>query len=107
MKYPITAQRLAEAMTSADIVKAVDLVDKSGVSKSSISQYLSGSHKPSDTKAKALAEALDVSPLWLMGFDVPKDRTAFLYTMLDDDDKEVISQMIRVLLTNKKYTIEQ
>lgn len=71
MKYPVSAQRLKEAMESKGM-KAVDLSAKSGVLRSSLSQYINGSHNMSNKAAGAIGEVLDVNPLWLMGFDVPQ-----------------------------------
>ena len=71
MKYPETARRLNEAMNDKHL-RAVDLAAKSGVSKSSLSHYMNGTHTPSNVAAVALGDVLGVSPVWLMGFDVPK-----------------------------------
>lgn len=70
MQYEVTAQRLRFALDRAGL-KAQDLANRSGIGKSSISQYLSGSHAPSNKSAGAMAEVLSVNPVWLMGFDVP------------------------------------
>lgn len=71
MKHEKTAMRLRDAMAERNII-AQDLAERSGVSKASISQYINGSHKPSNVSAGKMAEVLEVSPLWLMGFDVPR-----------------------------------
>ena len=49
--------------------------DKSGVHKSSISQYINGKNIPSNLTAIKLCEPFGVNPAWLMGFDVPKYET--------------------------------
>lgn len=53
-----------------------ELSEKSGIGKSAISQYLSGSFRPKQDNIYKLSHALDVSEAWLMGFDVPMDRTS-------------------------------
>lgn len=73
MKYPITAQRLREALNNKKM-KAQELADKTGINKASISQYINGSHAPSNISAGKMADCLDVSPLWLMGFDVDLEK---------------------------------
>lgn len=75
MKHEKTARRLRDAMAERNII-AQDLAERSGVSKASISQYINGSHKPSNVSAGKMAEVLEVSPLWLMGFDVPRIKKA-------------------------------
>lgn len=69
MKHELTAKRLQTAMSNANIT-AQELSNKSGVAKSSISQYVNGSHKPSNISSGKMASVLNVNPLWLMGFDV-------------------------------------
>lgn len=70
MKNEITAKRLTLALSNANI-RPQELADKSGVSKASISQYVNGSHAPSNISSGKMASVLNVNPLWLMGFDVP------------------------------------
>ena len=71
----ITSKRLSEALSLAGM-RAQELADRSGVGKASISQYLSGYHSPSNISAGKMAKVLGVDPLWLMGFDVPMNKTA-------------------------------
>ena len=55
--------------------KAADLSKDLKIPKSAISQYLSGNRTIKDSRRLfAIAEYLDVSEAWLMGFDVPMDR---------------------------------
>lgn len=70
MKFEITAKRLRIALDRNNM-KAQELAEKSKLGKSSISHYVNGTHKPSNISSKAMADVLGVSPLWLMGFDVP------------------------------------
>ena len=72
MKNTLTANRLNEALHDANMT-AQELSNKSGVSKHSISQYRNGAYKPSNISSGAMGKVLGVNPLWLMGFDVPKE----------------------------------
>ena len=67
------ASRLREALSVRNMTQA-ELANKSGISKSSISRYLSGAWKGKQDSVYALAKALDVSESWLMGYDVLMDR---------------------------------
>ena len=69
MKNELTAKRLQIALNRSNM-RPQDLADASGVSKSSISQYVNGSHSPSNISAAKIGKVLNVNPLWLMGFDV-------------------------------------
>lgn len=52
-------------------VKAIDLAREVNVSRSLISQYLSGTCKAKQDVIYSMAKCLSVSPSWLMGLDVP------------------------------------
>ena len=55
-------------------LKQVELVQKTGINKATLSQYISGKYEPKQNRIYALAKALNVSEAWLMGFDVPLTR---------------------------------
>lgn len=69
-----TQERLIEALTSSGL-KQADLVRMTGIDKSSISLYFSGKVTPKGDKLYKLAVALDVTPEWLSGFNVPKNKS--------------------------------
>lgn len=73
MKYNETARRLSSALNKRNM-RAQDLANATGLNKASISQYVNGSHAPSNISAGKMAKVLNVSPLWLMGFDVPESE---------------------------------
>lgn len=69
-KYEENARRLKLAMSEAGLSQK-DLSAKSGIGKSSLSQYMNGLNWPDDNrKVGQIAEILNVNPAWLMGFDV-------------------------------------
>ena len=67
------SERIKLAMSLRGM-KQVDLVNITGIGKSSISTYLAGDYKPKQQNIHKIAKALDVSEAWLMGFDVPMER---------------------------------
>ena len=68
------AERIQQAMEAAG-KKQTDLVEATGLNKSTISRYLAGQVEPKQKAIIALARFLDVSEMWLWGYDVPKERT--------------------------------
>lgn len=58
-------------------MKPIDVVNKTGIGKNSISYYLSGIHKPKSEYLYLIAQVLDVNAEWLMGYDVPMDNSYF------------------------------
>ena len=73
-KVASTADRLREAMAAAG-KKQADLMRDTGLDRAAISSYLSGKYEPKQVAIGKLAIALDVSEMWLWGYDVPKERT--------------------------------
>ena len=65
-------ERIKEALIARDMT-ASDLARKSGLNKGAISKYLKGDVIPKQTAIGQMAEALHVSPSWLMGYDVPME----------------------------------
>lgn len=68
------AQRLKEALTAAG-KKQADLVRETGLDRGSISSYLSGKYEPKQKAIYKMAQALNVNEAWLLGYDVPMQRT--------------------------------
>ena len=56
-------------------LRAVDLVELTGIPKNTLSYYLSGKTEPKADRLYALARALNVSEEWLLGYDVSMART--------------------------------
>lgn len=66
-------KRLEEALRIRNM-KSVELHEKTGISESLLSKYLSGSAVARQKKLTLLADALNVNEVWLMGYDVPMNR---------------------------------
>ena len=71
------SDRIKQALNLRSM-KPIDLVEKSGVKKSALSQYMSGKITPRQKALDSMAKVLNVSPAWLMGFDVPMEREDIL-----------------------------
>lgn len=52
---------------------SIELARRSGINKGTISRYLKGEVIPKQNAIGAMAEALNVSPAWLMGYDLTMD----------------------------------
>ena len=68
-----TANRIKQALHLRNMRQA-DLVNLTGIGKSSISTYISGEYEQKQKNIYKIAKALDVSEAWLMGLDVPMER---------------------------------
>ncbi len=68
------AQRLREGLDLRGM-KQIELATRSGISKYSISHYLKGDWEGKQDAVYELARVLNVSEAWLMGYDVPAERS--------------------------------
>lgn len=66
--------RLKKALSNMNM-KPIELSEITKIPKSSISQYMSGYTKPNGERVYLISKALNISEAWLMGFDVPMERT--------------------------------
>lgn len=67
------SNRLKIAMRIRNI-KASELSVKTGIAKSSLSEYIKGKYEAKQDGVFLLAKALDVNEAWLMGCNVPMER---------------------------------
>lgn len=66
------AARLRRALDAADM-KPADLAHATDISKAAISEYLAGNYAPKQKNTYKIAQALKVSPSYLLGLDVPME----------------------------------
>lgn len=91
MKIASTAQRLRQILAEKNL-KQADVIRlakpycteySQKLSRSDLSQFVSGKVTPGQWKLTLIALALNVSEAWLMGYDVPKDRQTSQSLSLD------------------------
>lgn len=70
MKVSNTKSRLAEMMAYFKI-NQTDIVERTGVPKSSLSLWVNGKRTPGQKQLAMLSEPFNINPAWLMGYDVP------------------------------------
>ena len=99
------AERLNEVMTirglkQADVLNlAKPYCDKYKIklSKNDLSQYVSGKVEPRQRKIAILGMALSVSELWLMGYDVPMEKTYDYSSIVSNSGADEIYQIFASL----------
>ena len=105
-------------------MKQADICQITKIPKSAMSQYVSGAFEPRQDRIYLIAQALDVSEAWLMGYDVPmehqdpeklsseKNNTVILnegekilldlFKRVPEDKQQLVLQMIRVALGSQE-----
>jgi transcriptional regulator with XRE-family HTH domain len=82
--------RLREALNKREM-KASELSKKTGVPEGAISYYLAGKSQPKGDRLYTMCAALSVSEAWMLGYDIPMERTA--EQKKNDDLVKIIAQM--------------
>lgn len=65
--------RISEALNIRNM-KQVELCEKTKIKKSSLNNWIAQRWQPKQEPLYKMARALDVSELWLAGYDVPMER---------------------------------
>lgn len=92
--------RLALALSIRGM-KQVELCEKTGIFKTSINGYIKQKYQPKQEALYKMAKALDVSEMWLAGYDVPMERTNrdIEHTDIDftikKDDTTILIELIK------------
>lgn len=90
----IKSERLASALRESGLTQ-VELCKRADVTAGALSSYLSGRYYPKQRTLERLANALNVSVLYLMGFDDPSDTVGDT-SDLNSDELHLL-QMFRSL----------
>lgn len=100
-------ERFKEAFGDRSLTEFANSI---GVSKQTISAYLNGKRKPKAIVSAEIAKKLNVSPAWLLGFDVPKELENDETAELSQSDKltaEFISLFSKLSTEQQKMIIAQ
>lgn len=116
IRITTTSARLKEALYAAGKTPA-DLARETGLNKSTLSRYLSGAVEPKQNAVAKLASSLNVSEMWLWGYDVPmtkketapeggqlseaKQKLLDLAENCSEENAEKLLQMMQILLGKK------
>lgn len=111
-----TAERLQQAMAEAKL-KQIDVVRITGMHKGTLNNYVKGKYEPKSNAINMLAKALNVSEMWLWGYDVPKhrsdgqkknDQLVELINFLRKDSELVdMFQMLTELTPEQRVSVKQ
>lgn len=69
-----TANRMRIAMYKVG-KKQADIVKETGINRSAISRYLSGEYEPKQDAIHKIAQCLNVSEMWLWGYECSMERS--------------------------------
>lgn len=96
MKPVDTFQNRLEKALRLKNVKPVELHDKTGISESLISKYLSGNAVARQRKLSIISDALNINPVWLMGYDIPMENKEYVPTELWNKTDELGNPIVHI-----------
>ncbi len=120
MKTSNSQKRLREMMSILEITQT-DIVNTTGVLKSSLSNWVNGNREPRQDQISMLADPYNINPAWLMGYDVPmfndnkpaaptpdyvdikRDEILRNYDKLSDEGREELLKQSRLLVKSGDY----
>lgn len=97
----IIADRLTKAMRDKGLTNR-ELSKISGVPEYDISHYRKGHYSPKRDRIFKLADALDVSPVWLSGLDLTEQTFSDLWSSLNHDNQIQARNYILYLLAQQE-----
>lgn len=98
------SDRLNKAMLKRNI-KQVELCQLTGIPKSAMSQYINGKFEPKQDRIYLIANALNVSEAWLMGYGTPINSINNLADIsIQKNNRLLIGQRIKEARKNLGYT---
>ena len=106
--------RIAEAL-SIKGWKQVDLVERTGIAKASINGWVKQNWQPKQKSLAKMAQVLDVSEMWLAGYNVPMERpieqsemdelAQFIHTIRKDEELKKLCLSIAKLNNDQIYMV--
>lgn len=107
--------RIAEALNMVGW-KQIDLVERTGISKSSINAWVKQNWQPKQKALMKMAQVFGVSEMWLAGYDVPMERplvqikndelVQLINDIRKDEDLQKLVSSICKLSSEQRKTIE-
>ena len=89
--------RIAEALRLRNM-RQVELAEKTGIAKGTINNWINQRYQPKQTPLVLMARALDVSEMWLAGYNVPMERP------MDQVKMDTLGQVINVIRKDERLT---
>lgn len=107
--------RIREALSIRNM-KQVELAEKTGIRKGTINNWVLQRYQPKQKPLNIMAKALDVSEMWLAGYDVPMERpraqrkndelVQLIFEIKENEDLKDLFTDICSLSDNQRNTIK-
>lgn len=95
--------RIREALSLRNM-KQVELCERTGIKKSSVNGWIKQNWQPKQDSLYKMAKVLDVSEMWLAGYDVPMERTKSIKNTEVVSPKDDTTILIENIKDNENYS---
>ena len=89
--------RIDEALNLRGM-KKIELSEKTGIHKATISNWINQKYQPKQKSLILMAKVLDVSEIWLAGYDVPMERP------VEQKKMDQLADSILKIRSDKRYS---
>lgn len=106
-KISNSRQRLQEMMQILSL-KQSDIVSRTGINKSGLSNYIHGTREPRQDQISKIADPYGINPAWLMGYDVPMfiEEPLNIIAGLSDDEEFLVNILRNGTDNEKKLLVD-
>jgi len=88
--FPTRFSELIDGMSMSEVGRQI------GLSKQTVSAYASGDRNPKKPTINAIAAHFNVSPVWILGFDVDKHENKPANISIDELNPKVVEVLMRL-----------
>lgn len=102
----VSAKRIKELIDQKCGGSQQKFADLCGIGKYSVSQYVNAKNSPGNFSAAKISRVFGVDPLWVMGEDVPKFKSAVNLTVEMTNYEESMFHKYRSLPQSKRKLVD-
>ena len=102
----VSAKRIKELIDQKCGGSQQKFADLCGIGKYSVSQYVNAKNSPGNVTAVKISRVFGVDPLWIMGEDVPKFKSAVNLTVEMTNYEESMFHKYRSLPQTKRKLVD-
>lgn len=101
MKISNTSERINQLMETLGVTQS-DIVKRTNLTKSSVSNYVSGKREPRQEAIYKISSAYNINPAWLMGYDVEMKENSVSPKQKDESEKLAEPKMLDIEISHSE-----
>lgn len=98
-------ERIKQALLEKGL-KQIDLANYLNVDKATITNYINNKYSPKADRLQQISEFLKVDIVWLLGYDVPMEKPAYIEEIKTDDSNLIVASMEELTDEQRKTIVD-